>query len=172
MGQVVQEVEKCLQNLYRGRNGSMGRQVILLGYIEGPYWGGQYHEHNERLAMMNRVVLKQLPLEDEWPPLHRGMFRINDSFPGHGSYMQQFIHFGGSFNYLDGGWKEWLEKFEALLQRLYWYHSRVYLESEGHGDFRYNWRVTAHAADEMYADPPKPITGWEFEGGPREFREW
>lgn len=109
-----------------------------------------------------------LPPSDENPPLTRGMFSITGSTE---MYQSQIIHFAASIKALEQNWHIWLEKFETLLSKLYWFGAIVHLESElFEGDYQYQWVVTDEAVDQnLFNDPILPISQWEFSGGPRKF---
>lgn len=141
----------------------MGHESIVYGYIEGAP-----HHPELRLHRLNAAVIKRLPIEDEWPPLTRQMFCLPCGRPAQGTYRSQIIHFGGSFKSIEWEWEEWLEKFEALLQRLYWWSATVHLKTElSVGDHSYTWQANNDAISRLYSLPPQPITRWEFMGGPR-----
>ncbi len=144
----------------------MSEEAMLYGCVVGTHsttanWYGLYP--------LNRAVIDSLPEEDGYPPLTRGMFAApaGDDRSGPGFYRHQMIHFGASFNHFSEDWHLWLEKFEALLQRLYWREAYLHLEIEFHGRHEYHWSA---AAAPFYDDPPRPTAEWTFEGRPRDFR--
>lgn len=137
----------------------MGYSSIIYGLIEGPNWG---RPENFHMGHQNLYVISTLPEEDEWPFLSRGLF----SFVRHeaqGNYKHQMIHFAGSFKQLDEEWEEWLAKFEALLQRMYWDQVHLHLRSERYGAHDYLW--TSHGG--LYS--PSAGSDWTHVGGPRHF---
>lgn len=137
----------------------MGYISIIYGLIEGPNWRRPDYW---QMGHQNLYAISMLPEEDEWPFLSRGLF----SFVRHaaqGNYKRQMIHFGGSFKQLDEEWEEWLAKFEALLQRMYWHRVHLHLRSERYGAHDYLW--IAHGG--WYS--PSSGEDWTHLGGPRQF---
>lgn len=118
-----------------------------------------------RFSRNNRRLTKTysaFQCKSEWPFLSRGLF----SFVRHeaqGNYKHQMIHFAGSFKQLDEEWEEWLAKFEALLQRIYWDQVHLYLRGERYGAHDYLW--TSHGG--LYS--PSAGSDWTHMGGPRHF---
>jgi hypothetical protein len=85
----------------------LAHEVILYGSIEGA-------EH-ERLRVLNAVALSELPAEDEWPWLVRGMFALPAEWP-QGPFRSQIIHFGASLKdepHDRACWDTWIGKFES-----------------------------------------------------------
>lgn len=144
----------------------MSQQSIIYGYIQGAEWMAS---DPHKLHRLNRKVLESLPADDPFPPLTRGMFAAPDDDPRHGAYRSQVIHFGASLKEAEPDWRKWLEKFEALLRRLYWFNASVHLRSELVGDQQYDWTVDAGQIVHFFSDPPVPATKWFFDGGPRSF---
>ena len=66
-------------------------------------------------------------------------------------------------------WKKWMEKFESLLRRLYWFNAVVHHRAEVLGDQDYEWTVDANQIVHYLKDDPKPPNKWYFDGGPRSF---
>lgn len=111
----------------------MANQIILFGMIEDASLG---RESRNVLQERNVEVISQLPVEDEFPWLTRGMFALPSPSP-QGTFREQIIHFGLSMKdrFLspsavygrEHGWPpedrahvtEWIGKFEDLLRRLY-----------------------------------------------------
>lgn len=124
------------------------------------------------LYPLNHAVVDSLPVEDDYPPLTRGIFTVPMDYAQRGSafYREQVIHFGASFNHLSDTWSIWLEKYEALLRRLYWSEARLHLRIELYGSYDYRWEA-AWIGDvpPWYRSPPEPTSNWTFEGGPRAF---
>ena len=138
----------------------MGHEVIIYGCIEGAPWrsGDEYR----RLQEWNATVITELPSEDEWPWLVRGMFSVPGPWP-EGTYQTQVIHFGASLKDEPGDrscWEVWLGKFEALLRRLCWYSAAVHLETEFEPHRFFRWLPTGPAVDRMVAEAPKCIDEW------------
>ena len=144
----------------------MTQQSIIYGYIQGAEWmSSDIH----RLHRLNRDAIAALPESDGFPHLSRGMFAIPPEAPQQGTYRSQIIHFGASIKEVERDWRRWLEKFESLLRRLYWFNAMVYLRTEVLGDFDYEWTVDANQIVHFFQDHPQPPTKWLFDGGPRSF---
>lgn len=144
----------------------MTQQSILYGYIQGAEWmSSDLH----KLHRMNRQIIGALPENDAFPYLTRAMFSIPGDEPPQGTYRSQIIHFAASMKEVELEWKKWLEKFEAMLRKLYWFSAMVHLRAEVLGDYDYEWTVDANQIVNYLKDDPKPPTNWFFDGGPRTF---
>ncbi|CAM2067186.1 hypothetical protein SCOR_17545 [Sulfidibacter corallicola] len=143
----------------------MTHETIIYGMIDaGELELETLNPHHAR----NLEILATLPETDASPALVRDMFHVA---PAAATHRSQVIHFAGSFESLETQWEAWLDKFEALLRRLYWFGAVIHLDSElFEGDYRYEWVVSDKAFDEcLFGDELKPINDWEFTGGPRLF---
>ena len=148
----------------------MSEESLIYGCIVGVHgsisnWYGIYP--------LNKMVVDELPTEDIYPPLTRGIFTVPMDYgqPRSAFYRQQVIHFGASFNGLSEFWPSWLEKFEGLLRRLYWEEARLHLKIELCGSYKYHWQAKWEGNDvPWHRIPPQPSEQWTFEGGPRDFR--
>jgi len=144
----------------------MTQQTIIYGYIQGAEW---MSSDLRKLHRLNREVIHAMPVKDKFPYLTQSMFAIPGDEPEQGTFRSQIIHFGGSMKEAEVQWRQWLEKFEALLRRLYWFSAKVHLRAEVIGDYDYEWTVEAHQIVNYLKDDPKPPTEWFFDGGPRTF---
>lgn len=144
----------------------MTQQSIVYGFIQGAEW---MHSDIRKLDRLNRQIIAALPEKDRFPYLTRAMFAIPGDEPEQGTYRSQIIHFAASMKEVEREWKKWLEKFEALLRKLYWFNAKVHLRAEVIGDFEYEWTVDANQIVHFLQDAPKPPTNWFFDGGPRSF---
>lgn len=152
----------------------MGHRTTLSGHIQEPWYLRESDRQKRRLWDSNRHVIKSLPENDTWPPLHRRMFSFSQ--PGNtrpdrilSSYRGSVIYFGGSFSSLFLEWEEWLEKFENLLKRLYWEHAAVILVTEWAGDFLCHWKADIPEGTFYQDSRPTPVQSWQFSGGPRKY---
>jgi hypothetical protein len=145
---------------------SMTQQSIIYGFIQGAE-GMKSDPH--KLHRLNRAIIESLPEKDAFPHLSRSMFAIPGDDPAAGTYKSQIIHFGASMKDVETHWRAWLEKFEALLRRLYWFNAVVQLRGEVIGDVQYEWTVDANQIVHFFAEPPKPAGKFYFDGGPRDF---
>jgi len=144
----------------------MSPQSIIYGYIQGAEW---MSSDMAKLHRLNREVIASLPESDSFPHLSRGMFAVPGDTPPQSTYRSQIIHLGASIKEIEPEWRKWLEKFESLLRRLYWFNAAIHLRTEMLGDYDYEWTVDAKQIVHYFQDPPKPPTKWIFEGGPRSF---
>ena len=143
----------------------MSQQSIIYGFIQGAEWiSSDIH----KLHRMNKDVIDALPESDSFPHLSRGMFCITGGEP-QGILRGQIIHFAASMKDPELAWRKWLEKFEALLRKLYWFNAVVHLRGEIIGDQQYDWTVDANQIVHFFQDPPQPPSKWFFDGGPRQF---
>jgi hypothetical protein len=144
----------------------MARQSIIYGYVQGAEWmSSDIH----RLHRLNRETIAALPEKDTFPELSRGMFAVPADASDPSASRNQIIHFGASIYEVELEWRRWLEKFEALLRKLYWFNAVVHLRTEMIGDHEYDWTVDANQIVHFFNDPPRAATKWFFDGSPRDF---
>jgi hypothetical protein len=144
----------------------MTEQSIIYGYIQGAEW---MSSDPRKLHRLNRQIIENLPVKDTFPYLTRSMFSIPGDDIEQGTFRSQIIHFAASMREAESQWRVWLEKFESLLKKLYWFNAMVHLRAEVMGDYEYEWTVDAGQIVHMLKDPPQPPAKWYFEGGPRSF---
>ena len=144
----------------------MSQQSIIYGFIQGAEW---MSSDFKKLHRLNRQVIEALPETDTFPFLTRGMFSVPGDEPHQGTFRSQIIHFGASMKEVEFEWRKFLEKFEALLRKLFWFKAVMNLHSEIAGEERYEWTVDANQIVHFFKDPPLPPVKWFFEGGPRDF---
>ena len=138
----------------------MGHEAIVTGYIDGTHWrvGERYRWTHD----LNREALAQVPADDDWPWVVRGIFALPAAYP-QGTYRSQIIHFGLSIKDEPsdrGIWDVWLGKFEAVLRQLYWLRAVAHLETDFEPDRTFEWLPTDSAVGRLYDDPPQPVTEW------------
>ena len=104
----------------------------------------------------NRQAIQEIPADDVLPQITGDMFATP-----HHIYSEQLIIFGQAYNGVERYWDQWLEKFETILRKLYWYEAHVYLRTEQWGEYHYSW-----LPDDMWVNAVKNQT-WAFSGGPR-----
>jgi len=144
----------------------MGHITIVYGNIIGETW--RSHDYH-RLQRLNNDYLSSLPTTDTFPWIHRNMFNFPDPENIEGTYRDQVITFGASYKSVEYEWDEWLNKFEAILRKLYWSSATIHLETEVVGDHKYEWIFDINQPDNWITDNPQPTTMWTFSGGPRKF---
>ncbi|WP_208306288.1 hypothetical protein [Hymenobacter defluvii] len=121
----------------------MGMATRLYGCIE-EYGLLKGIKQNE-VYHHNRKVIGNLPIKDEWPPLTRNMFAITHcdlNRPGiNYAYSGRIIHFGANFKSIEHEWREWKDKFENLLTRLYWLSAAVHFKTEYTDIQTFTWEI-------------------------------
>ena len=141
----------------------MGHESIVYGHIcaivNQPPKGDKLYE-------LNNKIIRELPEFDEYPWITKWMF---STIPvgTQSIYRNQIIHFGASYKQIESDWSTWLDKFEVILRRLYWFSATVHLETELVGDHRYEWIANVNDWD---GESIEPTTNWKFSGGPRNFK--
>jgi hypothetical protein len=151
----------------------MGMQTLLLGYIEeawpGLAAGGDpvLMQHlldtDRQISRHNEEVLGSLPEADEWPPLCRAMFSWASADAPMIVYRNRILHLGASLKDLERAARDWLDKFEGLLRRLYWESAYVRCEFGLFGVQEFRWRPLEAWVKELCQGRLFPIPHWSFE---------
>jgi hypothetical protein len=146
----------------------MGEVTVLHGCIYGAQGSSAGTAHWTGLFRRNLAAIAELPLPGEGLPLTASMFTVPMDWGSRTFWRHQPIHFAGSFNNVDfdGDWPEWVDRFEALLRRMFWLKAHLHVDSELLGERHYVWRMTS---GDPYADPPTPVTAWDSSGNARDF---
>ncbi|MEA5495975.1 hypothetical protein [Limnoraphis robusta] len=146
----------------------MGTETVLIGYISEMWFGST--SKNRFIRRWNRKVIGELPKLDSWPPLNHGMFSFSGADGVRGGYLGSIIYFGGRYKAIEWEWNEWLAKYEALLLKLYWTESAVYLHLSGSfPPYQFSWEVDDQSLQGFLIEPPKLPKSWNFDGS---FRSW
>ncbi|MFL0802898.1 MAG: hypothetical protein K6L81_04230 [Agarilytica sp.] len=87
----------------------------------------------------NRRAMLELPNAEEWPYLCREMFSPPKVEVGQDRYLTEVMHFGASYKAIEYEWSEWMNRFEKLLDSLYWVSAVVHLETELSGVHTFTW---------------------------------
>lgn len=87
----------------------------------------------------NRNAMLALPKSEEWPYLCQEMFSIPELEVNAEAYLSDVMHFGASYKAIEYEWNNWIEKFEALLNQMYWVSAVVHLETEIYGTHTFTW---------------------------------
>lgn len=139
----------------------MGHETIVHGYIEGSTF---IPEEYRKFQSKNCVIISQLPAHDEYPYLSKSMFSIPGQGYDEGTYRSQIIHFGGSIKGLEFGDELlWVQKFEALLKKLYWFSAVAYIETEMDGDYKYSWFAAEDIIPSYHGECPLTTHKWQRE---------
>ena len=151
----------------------MGTATRLVGYIEeawpGLAAGGdaarmeELLEADRRIGRHNESVLEALGVEDTWPPLCRPMFGWAPAEAPMITYRNRLIHLGASLKDLDWSARDWLDKFESLLCRLYWESAYIRCEFGYLGTHEFQWRPPESWVKELCQARLAPIQEWSFE---------
>lgn len=87
----------------------------------------------------NRKAMLSLPKSEEWPFLCQEMFAIPQMDVHAEAYLTDVMHFGASYRAIEYEWSSWIEKFEHLLNQMYWVSAVVHLETELYGTHTFTW---------------------------------
>ena len=112
-------------------------ESIVYGYIKSA--ADLSAEHAFKQNTVNRQALMSLPTMDSWPFLPREMFSLPRLAHQHERVQSNIIHFGSAYKGIEYEWKQWISKFEALLQKMYWQSVVVHLETEISGVHTFTW---------------------------------
>lgn len=98
-------------------------------------------------TLFNKRSIYSLPLIDDAPGVTQDMFST-PRFSLHGESGQTtVIHFGSSYPQIHQLWPRWLDKFEALLKKLYWHSVSVHIDTELTGIHTFRWEsIDSHHA--------------------------
>lgn len=124
-----------------------------------------------RFYYLNQAVIDTLPPKVNLKSdllVAQSLFTVPtpDSDPG-ALHRSQMIHFGASFkNLYDDIWENWLNQFETLLSKLYWFDAYMHVNIEYHGIHSLTWEADI---DSIRQNPLKPVQKWEFIGDRRSF---
>lgn len=147
----------------------MSEQGMIFGCIFAH--GSIGSEKSLEFYQYNKKVIETLPERIDWQTntlVSKDMFTV--PMPNENEFYRiQMIHFGASFNHLDYHWETWLSQFEALLKRLFWSETYLYIQAEmflSHTE--YHWKANFSPVLE---EPPRTIEEWKFTGGPRTFSD-
>ncbi|WP_075187367.1 hypothetical protein [Teredinibacter haidensis] len=113
----------------------MDQESIVYGCIKDAI---HFNENAERRSV-NRAAMLSLPRADEWPHLCQEMFAIPRVEQSSERYQTEVMHFGASYKAIEYEWAQWMEKFESLLNRMYWVSAVVHLETELTGVHTFTW---------------------------------
>lgn len=134
----------------------MSHYTIIYGRINGSTWRTDDYY---KLHRFNKQIIESLPLDELL--INRSMFNIPNE---QGIFRNQIITFGASYKTLEYEWNEWIEKFESLLRKLYWWDVVIHADFEVMGEYTYKWKVdTEQIKENWFQDNPLPINTWKFE---------
>jgi hypothetical protein len=150
----------------------MGVSSFLIGYIEEAWPGvaaggdeavlAHLEEAHRTLGRHNDAALQALPEQDEFPPLCRSMFGWPPAGAAMITYRNRLIHFAASMKEVDWYLRDWLDKFEALLRRLYWESAYARVETAYLGPHEFRWRPASEWVESLCKGRLTPIEKWSF----------
>lgn len=117
-----------------------GTESIVYGCIRDTVFNND-PEQAQRRRLANREVLHSLPSIEDWPLLAREMFAAPVGMAEYGALHTDVMHFGSSYRSVEYEWEHWLNRFEAVLQRMYWVSATVHLETEFNGSHVFTWEA-------------------------------
>ncbi|MGK0308809.1 MAG: hypothetical protein ACI8RP_001775 [Urechidicola sp.] len=143
----------------------MAHNTKIYGYINGAAWNS---EDYYKLHRLNSEIINLVPnVDNNFPFINRSMFSIPDE---QGVFRQQIITFGASYKTLEYEWDLWLDKFENILKKLYWWDAKIFVDFEVMGQYVYEWEIDLNKRENWWKDKPEPITEWNYKSdGPRLF---
>jgi len=121
--------------LLTGMSENMDQESIVYGCIKDAI---QYQDDAER-RLANRRAILALPKADEWPYLCQEMFSLPRLELSQDNYQTEVMHFGASYKAIEYEWAQWVQKFESLLNQMYWVSAVVHLETELAGMHTFSW---------------------------------
>jgi hypothetical protein len=137
----------------------MGHFSLMHGYITL----SQIDTH----MVENRNILASLPTQGDQVYISCNMFTLSEE-----GYIDDIAVFGQTYNGVERYWEAWLLQFENILRTLYWFETRVYLQTEFWGNYQYDWTLNTkgHDMEDIehdlhYWENQDPL--WIFQGGPR-----
>ncbi len=148
----------------------MGMATRLYGCIVE--YGLSTEKRSLEVYRHNEQIINNLPEDDEWPPLTKNMFSITQpptvSDGLNYQYSGRIIHFGANFKSIEYEWKEWKDKFEDLLTKLYWLNADVHFKTEYSSIQTFQWDIDLSKwhieHNENILILPIKNTDWNFEG--------
>jgi hypothetical protein len=134
----------------------MSAEGTIYGCIFG---GGLPTLKHPFVYQYNKDVIERLPETVGEKIVVRSMFTVpmRNEVPIGSFYRNQMIHFGASYNHLIIKWNQWVDEFEDLLRRLYWYEAYLHVDAEDVGIISYKWQADL---DALHENPPRPVEKW------------
>ncbi len=111
-------------------------------------------EQTRRRRQVNRQVLSSLPSVEDWPLIGREMFVLPSPTLVVDDLHTDVVPFGNSYRGVEYEWQQWLQRFEDLLQNMYWVSATVHLETEFNGTHTFTW----HTDSEFHEPNSGPLT--------------
>ena len=126
----------------------MDSESIVYGCIKDVIQGPGEAERRQR----NRQAMINLPRAEDWPYLSQEMFSLPRLECNSSQYLTDVIHFGASYRAIEYEWAMWIQRFEKLLDDMYWISATVHLETELRGTHTFTWESSGN-----YHEPGKGV---------------
>jgi len=130
----------------------MTNESVVYGCIKDVVFTSDMDQTRQR-RQSNRRVLSSLPSVEDWPLLSREMFVLPSETLVVDDLHTDVVPFGNSYKGVEYEWQQWLQRFEDLLQNMYWVSATVHLETELNGTHTFTW----HSDDEFHTPNSGPL---------------
>lgn len=125
----------------------MSQESVVYGCIKDVVFTSNMDQTRQR-RLANRRVLTSLPSIEDWPLISREMFVLPSETLVVDDLHTDVVPFGNSYKGVEYEWQQWLQRFEDILQNMYWVSATVHLETEFNGTHTFTWH-----ADQDYHEP-------------------
>lgn len=125
----------------------MSQESVVYGCIKDVVFTSDMEQTRQRRSA-NRRVLAALPSVEDWPLIGREMFVLPSELLVVDDLHTDVVPFGNSYRGVEYEWEQWLQRFEDLLQNMYWVSATVHLETEFNGIHTFTWHT-----DKEYHEP-------------------
>ena len=116
----------------------MSQESIVYGCIKDIVYTDDKTATQQRREI-NRRVLQSLPSSEDWPLLSREMFALPANAIVVDDLHTDVVPFGSSYKGVEYEWEQWIARFEAILQKMFWVSATVHLETECNGTHTFTW---------------------------------
>jgi|KBSSwiStaDraftv2_1062776.scaffolds.fasta_scaffold02198_2 hypothetical protein len=131
----------------------MGQESVVYGCIKDVVFTSDMEQTRLR-RLANRRVLASLPSIEDWPLISREMFVLPSETLVVDDLHTDVVPFGNSYKGVEYEWQQWLQRFEDLLQNMFWVSATVHLETEFNGTHTFTW----HADQDYHAPNSGPLS--------------
>ncbi|HET8711807.1 MAG TPA: hypothetical protein VFM32_10540 [Spongiibacteraceae bacterium] len=141
----------------------MTQESVVYGCIKDVIYTSDMEQTRQR-RHANRQVLAALPSVEDWPLIGREMFVLPSTTLVVDDLHTEVVPFGNSYKGVEYEWEQWLQRFEDLLQNMFWVSATVHLETEFNGTHTFTW----HTDKEFHAPNSGPLSmrcEWTHEAG-------
>ncbi len=131
----------------------MSQESVVYGCIKDVIFTSDM-DQTRRRRQVNRQVLASLPSVEDWPLIGREMFVLPSPTLVVDDIHTEVVPFGNSYKGVEYEWQQWLQRFEDLLQNMYWVSATVHLETEFSGTHTFTW----HTDQEFHEPNSGPLS--------------